>query len=88
MHLFGDPTFPKKNLTMGAFLLTLSSFQFGSMVERLIWANNTSRIDFIFLVLWIGLLLAAIKIFRLGLASVPPDRNQRLNKPGSNSPAV
>ncbi len=88
MYLFGDPSFPKRNLTTGAFLLTLTSFQFGSMVERLIWAKNTSRVDYVFLVLWIGLLFAAIKIFRLGLASVPPDRNQRLNKPGSNSPAV
>ena len=82
MHLVADPTFPKKNLTTGAFLLTLSSYQLGSTAERLIWANNTSSVDYFFLVLSIGLLFVAIKIFWLGLASVPPDRNQPLNKPG------
>jgi len=70
MHMFGDPNLPKRNLTAGGILLALSSFQVGTMVERLIWAANTSRVDYLFLVVWIGLLFGAIKIFRLALASV------------------
>jgi hypothetical protein len=83
MHLFGDPNFPKRNLTVGALILALSSSQFGTTAERLIWAANADRVDYFFLVLWVVLLFAAIKIFRVGLASVPPDpTNQRLNQPG------
>jgi hypothetical protein len=83
MHLFGDPNLPKRNLTAGAILLALSSFQVGTTVERLIWAPNTSRVDYFFLALWIGLLFAAIKTFRLALASVRPDpKDQRLNELG------
>ena len=61
----------------------VASFKFGAAVERLIWATNTSRVDYIFLVLWVVLLFVGIKIFRLGLASVPPDpKDQRLNPRG------
>ena len=81
MHLFGDPNFPRRNLTGGAILLALSSFLFGTTLERLIW-NHAPPVDYVFLALWAVLLFAAIKIFRLGLASVPPDPNQRLNQPG------
>ena len=89
MHLFGDPSLPKRNLTTGAILLSLSSFQVGTTVERLIWATDTSRIDYFFLALWIGLLFAGIKIFRRALASVPPDpKDPRLTNLGSNNPAV
>ena len=81
MHLFGDPDLPKRNLTAGAILLTLSSFQVGTTVERLIWAANASRVDYFFLALWVGLLFGAITIFRAALASVPPDpTDQRLNQ--------
>jgi hypothetical protein len=80
MHLFGDPNFPKRNLTGGAVLLALSSVQFGTTVERLIWSNGP-RVDYFFLVAWVGLLFAAIKIFRLALASVPSDpKDQRTNQ--------
>jgi hypothetical protein len=83
MHLFGDPNFPKRNLTAGAIILALSSSQFGTTAERLIWAANADRVDYFFLVLWVVLLLAAVKIFRVGLASVPPDpTNRRLSQPG------
>jgi hypothetical protein len=83
MHLFGDPNLPKRNLTVGAILLALSSSQISTTGERLIWATNTSRVDYFFLVLWAVLLFAAIKIFRVGLSSVPPDpKDQRLNQPG------
>jgi hypothetical protein len=79
MHLFGDPTFPKKNLTAASILLALSSFQFGAMVERLIW-TNAPPVDYAFLVIWVVLFFAAIKMFRVGLAAVPPDpKNLRLN---------
>lgn len=83
MHLFGDPNFPKRNLNAGAIVLALSSFQAGSTLEGLIWADNTTRVDYIFLVFWVGLLFAAIKQFRVGLTSLPPDpNNQRLNHRG------
>jgi hypothetical protein len=83
MHLFGDPNFPKRNLTAGALILAVSSSQLGTTAERLIWAANADRFDYFFLVLWVVLLFAAIKTFRVGLASLPPDpTNQRLNQPG------
>ena len=84
MHLFGDPNLPKRNLTAGAIVLALSSFQVGTTAERLIWATNTlPRVDYFFLVLWVVLVFAAIKMFRVGLASVPPDpKDQRLNQRG------
>jgi hypothetical protein len=82
MHLFGDPIFPKKNLMAGAFILAFSSFEVGSSIERLIW-SNAHPVDYVFLVWWVGLLFVAIKTFRLGLASVPPDPNdQRSNQRG------
>lgn len=84
MHLFGDPIFPKKNLRAGAFILAFSSFQVGTSIERLI-LSNASPVDYVFLVWWVGVLFVAIKTFRLGLASVPPDPNERaldLRAPG------
>ena len=83
MHLFGDPNLPRRNLTGGATLLALSSFQVGTTVERLIWATNTSRVDYFYLALCIGLLFVGTRIFRRALASVPPDpKDQRLNRIG------
>ena len=80
MHPFGDPGFPKKNLTAGAFILAFSSYQVGASVERLIW-SKVWPVDYVFLALWVGLLFVAIKTFRVGLASVPPDPdNQGLNQ--------
>jgi hypothetical protein len=73
MHLFGDPIFPKKNLTVGAFALAFSSYEIGTSIERLIWSTDVGPVDYVFLVFWIGLLFVGIKTFRLGLASVPPD---------------
>jgi hypothetical protein len=81
MHLFGDPIFPKKNLTAGAIILAFSSFQVGTSVERLIW-TNAAPVDYVFLVWWVGLLFVAIKTFRAALASLPPDPKQRLNQGG------
>ena len=76
MHLLGDPNFPRRNLTAGAICLALSSFLFGTTLERLIW-NIAPPVDYIFLALWVGLFFAATKAFRLGLDSVPPDpKNQ------------
>jgi len=72
MHPIGDPNFPKRNLTTGAIFLALSSFLFGTTVEGLIW-GHAPRLDYIFLVLWVGMFFGAIKAFRLGLATVPPD---------------
>jgi len=51
------------------------------MIERLIWSNGSGA-DYFFLVLWVGFLLARIRIFRLGLASVPPDPNSERLNPG------
>jgi hypothetical protein len=80
MHPFGDPGFPKKNLTAGAFILAFSSYQVGASVERLIW-SKVWPVDYVFLALWVGLLFVAIKMFRVGLAAVPPDPNdQGLNQ--------
>jgi len=81
MHPFGDPGFPKKNLTVGAFILAFSSYQVGASVERLI-LSKVWPVDYVFLALWVGLLFVAIKTFRVGLASVPPDPNQGLNQRG------
>ena len=79
MHLFGDPTFPKKNLKAASIFLALSSFQFGAMVERLIW-TNARPVDYVFLVIWVVLFFAAIKMFRVALAAVPSDpKNLGLN---------
>jgi len=81
MHLFGDPNLPKRNLVEGATLLVLSSFQVGTTVERLIWSSYTSRVDYFFLALMIGVLLAGTKIFRRALGSLPPDpRDKRPNE--------
>ena len=81
MQLFGDPTFPKKNLTAGAIALAFSSYQIGTSIERLIWSPDVGPVDYVFLVFWIGLLFVGIKTFRVGLASVPPDPgDQGLNQ--------
>jgi hypothetical protein len=72
-RIFGNHSSPRRNLTTGGILLVVSSFSFGTTGERLIWATRTSWVDYIFLALWGLLLLTGIKIFRLGLASVPPD---------------
>jgi hypothetical protein len=63
----------KNNLVGGAILLALSSYSVGADVERLIWATNVSPIDYIFLLFFGGMLFAAIKIFRMGLASTSAD---------------
>jgi hypothetical protein len=77
MHLFGDPNFPRRNLTGSAILLAISSSQIGSGLER----SDAGAVDYVFLVLWVVLLFAGIKMFRVGLASVPPDpKNMRLNQ--------
>ena len=82
MHLFGDPNFPKRNLKGGAIVLALSSFQVGTTIERVIW-TDAPRVDYFFLVLWVGLFFGAIKMFRVGLASMPPDpKHQPLNRRG------
>jgi hypothetical protein len=72
MRLFADPSFPRRNLTFGALLLTVSALQFGSTVERIVWLHVT-WVDYVFLVLWVALFFVALKAFRVGLASVPPD---------------
>jgi hypothetical protein len=83
MQLFGDPSFPKKNLTAGAFVLAFSSYEIGTSIERLIWSTGVGPVDYVFLVFWIGLLFVGIKTFRVGLASVPPDPgDQGLNQRG------
>ena len=73
MHLFGDPNFPKRNLKGGAIVLALASYQGGTRIEQLIGTDAPRVIDYLFLLLWVGLFFGAIKMFRLGLASVPPD---------------
>jgi hypothetical protein len=84
MHLFGDPSFPRQNLSIGAIFLTLLGFECGSIIERLIWSSGT-WVDYLFLALFLLVLLGAIKTFRLGLAAVPPDpRTIRLKKRGLN----
>ncbi len=72
MHLFGNPSFPKRNLRGAAIMLTLLSFLFGTTLERLIW-NHGTRVEYIFLVLWVGLLFTTRKAFLLALDSLPPD---------------
>jgi hypothetical protein len=79
MHPIGDPTFPKKTLTAASILLALSSFQFGRLVERVIW-TNARPLDYVFLVICAVLFFGAIKMFRVALVAVPPDpKNLRLN---------
>ena len=88
MHFFANPSLPKKNLIAGAILLTLSAFLIGGSVERIIW-TDTASLDYAFVVLWVVVAFVAIKIFRQGLASVPPDpKNQHLNTRASNDPAA
>jgi MFS-type transporter involved in bile tolerance (Atg22 family) len=80
MRPFGDPNFPKRNLTTGTIFVALSSFLFGSTAERIIW-GPTHAADYVFLVLWVGMFFGAIKSFRLGLATVPPDpKHTRSNR--------
>ena len=81
MQLFGDPIFPKKTLTVGAIALAFSSYQIGTSIERLIWSTDVWPVDYVFLVVWVGLLFVGVKTFRVGLASVPPDPgDQGLNQ--------
>jgi hypothetical protein len=82
VHLFGDPNFPKRNLKGGAIVLAPSSFQVGTTIESVIW-TEAQGIDYSFLLLWVGLFFGAIKMFRMGLASMPPDpKHQPLNHRG------
>jgi hypothetical protein len=73
MQLFRDPVSPRKNLTSGVIALAFSSYQIGASIERLIWSTDVSPVNYIFLVMWVGVLYVGIKAFRLGLASVPAD---------------
>lgn len=80
MRLFGDPSFPKRNLTLGSWFLTLSGFEVGATGERIIWSHVT-WVDYVFLVLWVAFFFVGIKTFRVGLASVPQDPGDpRLNQ--------
>jgi len=86
MHRFADPSFPRRNLTLGGLLLTVSALQFGSTVERIIWLHVT-WVDYAFLVLWVALFFIALKTFRVGLAAVPADpRTLVLNQRATPGP--
>ena len=72
MHLFGDPDFPRRNLWLGAMMLTFSSFLIGMTVNEL-FSRSASAMDYVNLVIWVAMLFFGSMGFRLGLASVPAD---------------
>jgi hypothetical protein len=41
MHLFGDPTFPKKNIVGGSLIMAVAGFEFGTFVQRAIRVAGT-----------------------------------------------
>lgn len=77
MHPFGDPAFPKKNITGGSLIMLVAAFEFGTLAQRTIQSGGV-RVDYVLLVLVVFLFFIGIKTFRLGLAFVQPDPgNQR-----------
>jgi hypothetical protein len=73
MHPFGDPRFPRRNLSDGAVMLAGSSLLIGMTVSGAIRTNGSRLIDFIVIVIYVALLGVAVVQFRLGLQSVAPD---------------
>jgi hypothetical protein len=72
MRPFGDPNSPKRNLRTGAIFVALSSFLFGTTAERIIYGSDACRrLRVSGSVGW--MFFGAIKSFRVGLATVPPD---------------
>jgi hypothetical protein len=46
MHLFGDPTFPKKNIAGGSLLMVVAAFEFGTFPQRTIQSGGV-RVDYL-----------------------------------------
>lgn len=76
-HPFGDPRFPRQNLTVGALILALSSGLVGMMVSGMIGTHGSRWIYLVSLVIYLGLVGIAVAQFRIGLRSVPPDPPER-----------
>jgi hypothetical protein len=72
MRLFGDPRYPRRNLSTGALLLGLTSFRVGELTEHVFSTEVTTK-DYIVLVVWLVLALLAVIDVRLGVAALPPD---------------
>ena len=76
-HPFGDPRFPRRNLTDGALALALSSGLVGMMVSGVIRTHGSRIIYLVSLLIYLGLVGVAVAQFRVGLGSVPPDPPER-----------
>lgn len=72
MHLFGNPIYPKKNITGGGLLMVVAAFEFGTVVQRAIQSGGI-RVDYFVLLMLAVVFFIGVKTFRLGLAFVPPD---------------
>jgi hypothetical protein len=73
MHPFGDPRFPRRNLSDGALSLALSSCLIGITVSAVLGTHGSRLVYFIALLIYAALLGVAVAQFRLGLHSVAPD---------------
>jgi hypothetical protein len=71
-HPFGDPTFPKRNITGGSLIMVVAAFEFGTIVQRAMESRGP-RVDYVLLLLCAGLFFLGIKTFRNGLTYVPQD---------------
>lgn len=88
MHLFGDPSLPRKNIIGGSLVMVVAAFEFGTFTERAIMSGGV-RVDYFLLVMFVGLFFIGIKTFRVGLAFLPPDAGDRgADQRGPRSPAV
>jgi hypothetical protein len=85
MHFFGDPSFPKRNLRAAGLILALMSFEIGTTLNR-VMLKHGPPLDYLFLALYVALLFVAVRMFQLGLASVPADPGEQLlNQSGGRS---
>lgn len=72
MHPFGNPIYPRKNITSGGFLMAFSAFEVGMIAQRAIHSSGV-QVDYVLLLMFGGLFFIGTKTFRLGLAFVPRD---------------
>jgi uncharacterized membrane protein YidH (DUF202 family) len=84
MHLFGDPTFPKKNIVGGSLIMAVAGFEFGTFVQRAIQSRG-DRVGYVMLLLVLALFFIGIKTFRLGLAFVPWDPGDQQTNRGQRT---
>jgi hypothetical protein len=69
---FGNPLYPKRNITGGSLIMVVAAFEFGTIVQRAMQSGGV-RLDYVPLLMYAVVFFLGTKTFRRGMAFVPAD---------------